>query len=131
MFEVTIPIAPAPASRPKVGRYGTYYAKSHTAYSQECSRFLAGLHVPVGLYALKGVNHVSLEFIFYCKKAKNSTLLTPRYDIDNLVKLIMDEMTSCGKFFSDDVQVTSLIAIKLFANPGEERTEIKMELLPV
>jgi len=83
------------------------------------------------MYALKGVNHVDLEFAFHCKRAKNSKILTPRYDLDNLVKLVLDEMTSCGKFFTDDVQVTSLIAVKLFAEPGHERTDIKMELLDV
>lgn len=113
-----IPIEPAPASRPKIGKYGVHYSKAHTAYKQQCDAFLETLRDSLPPPELSAPLSVTLKF--RCTKAKTSRLIVPRYDIDNLCKLPLDCMTSSGLFWKDDVQVAELIAVKRFTEPDED-----------
>lgn len=121
-----VPVEPAPASRPKVNKFGVTYAKSHLAYVRAATphiQIITDLE-----YLEAGTLSVSLEFV--CTKAKTSKLLTPRYDIDNLVKLPLDIMTKTGNFWRDDVQIAELFAAKRFALPDEQAgTTISYHLL--
>ena len=121
-----IPVEPAPASRPKVNRFGVTYAKSHLAYVRAATPYV---EIVTDLeYYESGILSVSIEFV--CTKAKTSKLITPRYDIDNLVKLPLDIMTKTGNFWRDDVQIAELHAMKRFALPDEQAgTTISYSLL--
>ena len=114
-FDFRIPVEPTPASRPKIGKYGTHYSKAHTAYKQACLKFLESVeldHEPIL------VGNLQVTLVFVCTKARTSKLITPRYDIDNLAKLPLDCMTSSGRFWKDDVQIDELLGVKLFAGPN-------------
>lgn len=121
-----IPVEPAPASRPKVNRFGVTYAKSHLAYVRAATPYV---EIVTDLeYYESGILSVSIEFV--CTKAKTSKLITPRYDIDNLAKLPLDIMTKTGNFWRDDVQIAELHAMKRFALPDEQAgTTISYSLL--
>lgn len=121
-----IPVEPAPASRPKVNRFGVTYAKSHLAYVRAATPYV---EIVTDLeYYESGILSVSIEFV--CTKAKTSKLITPRYDIDNLVKLPLDIMTKTGNFWRDDVQIAEIHAMKRFALPDEQAgTTISYSLL--
>lgn len=96
-------------------KFGTTYAKSHLAYVRAATPYV---QIATDLeYYEKGNISVTIEFV--CTKAKTSKLLTPRYDIDNLVKLPLDIMTKAGNFWRDDVQINHLTATKRFAAPNE------------
>lgn len=118
-FTVFIPVEPAPASRPQVSRYGVRYAKSHQAYIQAFKTWMSsGANWEEWPWLDKTLCEVDLQF--YCTKPRTSKLQTPRYDIDNLVKLPLDCITDTGLIWHDDKQITTLTAYKAFAGPEEE-----------
>ena len=112
---VLFPVEPAPASRPKVGKFGVHYSKAHTAFVRKAKPY-AETHE--GLYIGTGVILVVAEFV--STKARTSKLLTPNYDIDNAVKLPLDVMTASGRFWKDDKQVAELVAAKRFKTTDED-----------
>lgn len=111
-----IPVEPAPASRPKVNKFGVTYAKSHLAYVRAATPFVV-VETDLTYYPTQPL---TVTMAFVCTKAKTSRLLIPRYDIDNLVKLPLDIMTKSGNFWKDDVQIAELYANKRFALPDEQ-----------
>jgi Holliday junction resolvase RusA-like endonuclease len=113
-----LPIPPVPASRPKVARFGTYYSKRHQEYVRSFAGYLK-LEPPQWNYLPKEVQLiVGLEFV--CKRPKRLTIPSPAYDIDNLIKLPLDCMTSAEIFWHDDVQITTVMAHKRYADKKEE-----------
>lgn len=110
-----LPVEPAPASRPKVSRFGVHYSKKHTEFVRRATPYAEAY---TGTYIGTGSVAVVLEFV--STKAKTSKLLSPNYDIDNAAKLPLDVMTASGNFWKDDKQVTQLYAVKRFAASDEQ-----------
>lgn len=98
---------PVPASRPRVSKWGTYYGKRYTAFRKEAkAAFDAGdFGEP-----LSGPLSVHLEF--YCKRPKTTKRTTPRGDIDNFMKGILDSAN--GVLWEDDDQITKCSGKKVY-----------------
>lgn len=119
-----IPIDPVPASRPKVSRWGTYYSKRHNQYVKDFRSYF-DLCPPEWFYLGNERLIVSVEFV--CSRPKTTKLSSPRYDLDNLIKLPLDCMTSYDIFWKDDVQIDYLFASKRFTETLEEpHTSLKV-----
>lgn len=113
-----IPIPPIPASRGRVGRWNTYYPKRHKDYMKSFAAFIKVIP-PTWTYLPKNKRlFVIIEFA--CQRQKTMTTLLPRYDIDNLMKLPLDCMTSSDMFWKDDVQIEVIVARKRYAEINEE-----------
>lgn len=108
-------LAPIPASRPRVSRWGVYYSKNYTDWQKEAERLMADLNAQ---YSDKPVV-LFLEHIVPAPKTKSKSGF-PRGDIDNYSKAPMDALTKVGKLWKDDTQVVGLVAFKRFAEPNEE-----------
>lgn len=118
--ELAVPVAPLPAPRPRVSKFGAYYPASYTA-------FLKALQAAIAKPArtLMGELVVAVECI--CPKPKTSKFTTPAGDCDNLAKGPLDALTKLG-YYGDDRQITLLNVRKRFPEPGEEphiRIQIK------
>jgi len=113
-----IPVEPAPASRPKVGKYGVYYSKAHQRFRNEarpwCDAWDAETYTPIW----EGPIAILVEVV--CTRPKTGKLIAPRGDVDNFVKIPLDNMTQSGKFWTDDMQILILHTAKRYAVPGEE-----------
>lgn len=130
--ELTVPVPPVPASRPRVTRWGTYYLKTYKAYREASDAAIPKSSQP----ALTGNLRVTIEFA--CKKPKTTKRSNPLGDIDNHIKAILDSVVghkatkkrTCGLkgYIEDDMQITELSALKRWAFPQEEpHTRIKIE----
>lgn len=104
-------IEPVAASRPRVSSHGTYYAGPYKLWLKEAPK-----EVPWEGEPLEG--HLGVHLTFMCTKAKTSKLTSPRGDIDNYVKAVLDVITKRG-LWEDDSQVTRLTATKKFTAKGE------------
>lgn len=113
-----LPIPPVPASRPRVARFGTYYSKRHQNYVKQFSAFIS-VEPPIWDYLTKD-QHLIVGLEFVCKRPKRLTVDTPAVDIDNLMKLPLDCMTSAEIFWHDDMQITTVMAHKRYAEVKEE-----------
>lgn len=113
-----LPIPPVPASRPRVARFGTYYSKRHQNYVKQFSAFIS-VEPPIWNYLTKD-QHLIVGLEFVCKRPKRLTVDTPAVDIDNLMKLPLDCMTSAEIFWHDDMQITTVMAHKRYAEEKEE-----------
>ena len=100
-------VPPVPASRPRVTRWGTYYGKTYKAYMADSETA-----IPKATAKLTGNLHVDVDFV--CSRPKTTKLSTPKGDIDNHLKAILDVITKQG-YWHDDVQIESLTATKRFA----------------
>lgn len=113
-----IPIPPVPASRPKVARFSTYYPKRHQQYIKSFANFIAVM--PPQWNYLPEDKRLFVIIEFACQRPKKPTNPIPRYDIDNLMKLPLDCMTSSDMFWKDDFQIEAIVARKRYAEPNEE-----------
>jgi|TARA_B110000093_G_scaffold28792_1_gene28631 Holliday junction resolvase RusA-like endonuclease len=113
-----IPIPPVPASRPKVAKFGVYYGKRHKEYMKSFAAFLKVM--PPQWTYLPEDKRLFIIIEFACKRLKCPSKVLPRYDIDNLMKLPLDCMTSSDMFWKDDCQIEALVARKRYAEPNEE-----------
>ena len=100
-------INPIAASRPRVTRMGhTYYAGPYKKFREAMISLkeeqLGGLEPSSSL--------LSVEIECYITKPKTTKLLTPRADVDNYAKSIMDQFN--GWLWEDDRQVINLAISK-------------------
>jgi len=126
MIKFFSPVIPVSASRPRVSRFGAYYSKSYNNYRRDQHKFLKGLRdkFPIDENSLF---EVEMEFVCYRPK-KPSNPNNPRYDIDNMVKAIMDAITYSGIIWKDDIQVLKIKASKRYQKEGEEHgTHVKVK----
>lgn len=110
---------PVAASRPRVGKWGTYYGKTYSKWIKESWRYVDTIDdvpsdQPVAVF---------IEAVF--EKAKSSKLHYPVPDVDNLAKGPLDQITKLVKerdrgVWTDDKHVVLLAASKRFALPDEE-----------
>lgn len=119
---LTVFLPPTVASRPRVTRWGTYYAATYKNY-------MAALDdaIPAATITHEGKLIVDVEFV--CKKPKTTKRITPLGDIDNYLKAIFDALTKKGYWTDDDI-VVRVVAGKRFAVEDEEpHTYIDIEHL--
>ena len=128
MIRITIPGNPVPLQRPRHTRTGITY----NPQSEEMARTALYIKSLAPDETFMGPVGVNMTFFMYIprslskKKQKelDGTFCTAKFDIDNLAKKSLDELTRSGSIFKDDSQVCSLKAIKKYDfNP---RTEIEI-----
>jgi Holliday junction resolvase RusA-like endonuclease len=114
---VSFMLNPVPASRPRVTRWGTYYAKTYTDWRKQAMALIKEQSETIG-------NHVTVLVEQIVSKPKTSKKLFPRGDVDNYAKAPTDILTT-KKFWKDDDLITGLWTSKRFAEVDEEpRTEV-------
>jgi Holliday junction resolvase RusA-like endonuclease len=117
--ELTIHVPPVPASRPRVSRWGVYYAKTY-------KNWMAAAHedLPEAARPLAPPLRVDIEVV--CKRPQKLTRYSPVGDVDNYAKAALDAVTKRG-YWRDDDDVTELFVSKRYALPDEEpATHIKV-----
>ena len=104
-----IDVPPVPASRPRVGKFGTYYAKGYADWMKAAATF-----IPKD--KLTGPVSVFIEVV--CKAPVKKTSCAPMGDVDNFAKGPLDVITKSG-LWEDDRLVMSLSVAKRYANEDE------------
>ena len=115
---------PVPASRPRVSRWGTYYAKTYkafrVAFALEVAEFRKDFRPLLG-------ERLKVKVVICCKRPKTTKLPHPRGDIDNYLKALFD---SCNEFaWRDDIQIQEVWAHKQWSE-GEGYISMDVEELP-
>lgn len=122
LADFVIPFPPCPASRPRVGRWGTYYGKTYKRWRKEADKYIPDgepTTAPVVMYQ----EHVIAP-------PKTVVHKVPSGDVDNLAKGPMDRITTAGTIWEDDNQVVELHSTKRFTKENEEpHTRIKVYAL--
>ena len=113
MLTYRLNINPVPASRPRVSKWGTYYGKRHQAFRSEALALLGGMREEGLLPEAPLSGRLLVWVMFSVKKPKTTKLTTPRGDIDNYLKLLLDCCT--GFIWEDDQQIVRVCAFKDFA----------------
>lgn len=110
--ELRVELAPVPASRPRVSKWGTYYTGTYKQWIKD-----ADATIPKADVALEGNLSVTLDLV--AAKPPTTKRANPRGDIDNYIKAVLDALTKKG-YWNDDDQIIHLYAHKRWPNPGEE-----------
>lgn len=113
---VTLQLAPVPASRPRFRVIKTKFGKQfvHTYYAGAYKTFLEQAKgALLERVPLEGLLEVSIDC--YVEKPKTSKRSTPRGDVDNYAKGVLDVLTD-RKFWGDDDQVVALQVTKSFSD---------------
>ena len=63
-------------------------------------------------------------------RPKTTKLYTPRGDLDNLCKGVLDAATKTGRIWKDDAQIVAISATKRWSRPGEAAA-VHMTVLPL
>ena len=100
IFEAEIEGQPVPQGRAKVTRFGTYYGKRSTAYRHDLTTLLRGLWE--GKPALTDTVAVTLTLAG----------LSPRADLDNSAKNVMDALVDAGVLFDDASQYVAKLTVE-------------------
>lgn len=119
MLSLHIEGQPVPASRPRVGRWGTYYSKSYSRWLKDSWKYVEKWD------ALPSDRPIIVMVDAVFNKAKSSKLDYPHQDIDNLEKGPLDQINklpaATGKgIWEDDKQVVLLVGAKRWAEKDEE-----------
>tara|TARA_R100001591_G_scaffold29485_2_gene40477 strand:+ start:804 stop:1160 length:357 start_codon:yes stop_codon:yes gene_type:complete len=102
-----VAVEPVPASRPRVTKWGTYYGKRYTQFRKDAKAALDAMELGEPF-----AGRISVHLEFWCKRPKTTKRETPRGDIDNYIKAILD---SCNAVvWDDDDQITKCSAKKMF-----------------
>lgn len=115
---IHIAVNPVPASRPRVTRWGTYYAKTYKTWMQDAATHLKAHHKDPEGGPLTGPLEVFIRFII--EKPRTSKREWPRGDVDNYAKAILDVITKETNVWHDDDQVVQLHSAKEFASSPDE-----------
>lgn len=113
MIELTFPVSPVAASRPRVGRHGSYYTGAYRRFRTEASEVVDKVlnnMAPLSNYLVVSVK-------CYCTRPKTTKLFSPKSDVDNLAKAVLDTLNK--KLWIDDSQIVDLRITKEWAPPGE------------
>lgn len=108
-----LPIEPVPASRPRVSKWGTYYAGKYKSFLEQAPALVPKFETPLQGPLLAG-------FVFCATKPRTGKRDWPRFDLDNAIKAASDVLTKCGVWEDDDQVVGLLPTEKRYARPGEE-----------
>lgn len=114
MWEFRFDINPVAASRPRVTRDGhTYYAGPYKEFRKEMDQILEERFGDFDPQTAP----LSVEINCYITKPKTTKLWTPRADVDNYAKAILDSFN--GKLWEDDRQITDLRVTKAWTESHE------------
>ena len=113
MIHLRLNLDPVPASRPRVSKWGTYYGKRHQAFRKEALASFDDMRERGLLPEVLLSGGLQVWAAFYIRKPKTTKLKTPRGDIDNYLKLLLDCAT--GYIWEDDTQVEKVCGYKEFA----------------
>lgn len=120
--EMLLLAEPVAASRPRVSKWGTFYAEPYKSYLHEAPEALYRAEPPM----LAGPLAVVVDVV--CTKPRTSRLQHPHADADNYAKSALDALTHAGAWL-DDSQVVDLHVRKRFAQPGEQpHTRMRISL---
>ena len=114
LLSVSVNGDPAPASRPRVGRYGVYYSAPYKSWQRMAADQLGNLKAEPTDQPIVGVVETVVK-----APASGKTVL-PRGDVDNFGKAPLDAITKAEKVWHDDSQVAALFLFKRYTKPGEE-----------
>lgn len=121
IFRLALETAPVPASRPRVTRWGTHYAKSYARFRKQAKEELEERSTKPGS---DDTQHTSKPLILLAEhivpRPRTGKRLLPKGDVDNYVKGPLDSLTEAGAFWDDDDQIVLIIASKRYAEPDEE-----------
>lgn len=130
MIKLVFNIAPVPASRPRVTRWGTYYSKKYTQFREDMGKLILGTRRTLYAQPLK------LDVTFFIEIAKSSskkrvaeldnTYCVSNVDLDNLEKAIYDSMNDY--IYLDDKQIVEHTTRKKWSKDSP-RIEVIIELL--
>ena len=122
MASLVISLEPVSASRPRVTRFGTFYAKPYRTWIDQAKKL-----IPEGDLSFDKNKPLIAVIETVSTKARTSKLFFPRGDVDNFAKGPLDVITKVGGYYDDDNQIVTLISVKRFAAFGEE-AHTKVEL---
>lgn len=112
-MDLTLHVAAMPTPRPRFvvrGKFvSTYYPKPYVAYADALRDMIAEALAEAGAQPLEGPLAVDIEITL--ERPKTTKLPTPKPDVDNYAKGIMDAMTKAG-VWADDSQVSDLYVSK-------------------
>lgn len=115
MIELTFPVSPVAASRPRVGRFSSYYTGAYQQFREQGSKIVD--KILGNLQPFEGP--LIVEIRCFCTRPKTTKLTHPRSDIDNLAKGILDLLNK--KLWLDDSQIVGLFITKNWVDyPNQE-----------
>lgn len=112
-LSVFLPLQPVPASRPRVGRWGTYYLPTYKKWIILADKLIEAseitLHGPLFVIARA-----------FIKPARTTKLIFPKPDVDNYAKAPLDIITKADGYWDDDHQIQTLLAGKKYTTAGQQ-----------
>tara|TARA_R100001244_G_scaffold91887_1_gene69470 strand:+ start:5 stop:388 length:384 start_codon:yes stop_codon:yes gene_type:complete len=113
-----LPLNPVPASRPRVSKWGTYYAKTYANFKKQAAHVVPVAISEQGLEGCPLTGPLSIDIKFFARRPKKTALQYPKWDTDNGAKAVLDSLNT--HLFSDDNQVIQLTATKAWAEPEQD-----------
>ena len=129
VHKATFNIAPVPASRPRVTKWGTYFPKKYQTFRDELEALLDSYAITPNpeLIYVKVDFHVQMAKS-WSKKLKAEAVgkyCDNNADIDNYIKAVLDSAE--GRYYNNDKQVVMIRARKFWALEGK----ITYEQVPI
>ena len=129
-MKIIFEIAPVPASRPRVTRWGTHYAKTYKKFRSDMGKLMLGekrtlLEEPLQIDATFFI----LIPKSYSKKRKDAldgTYCVSKMDLDNLEKALYDSMNN--HIYIDDKQIVEHTTRKKWVKDNP-RIEVKINIV--
>lgn len=114
LFNLWIGGKPVPAGRPRVSKWGVYYAPAYTRWVKESWQYVSDLDtVPTD-------RPIAVLIEIICPAPKTTKSCAPMGDVDNFSKGPLDLLTKTERVWLDDRQVTFLATAKRWASGTEE-----------
>lgn len=110
--KLRVELAPVPASRPRVSKWGTYYTGTYKRWIKD-----AEVAIPEAEVTHQGNLSVTLDLV--AVRPPTTKRDNPRGDIDNYIKAVLDALTK-KHYWNDDDQIVHLYAHKRWPLPNEE-----------
>jgi Holliday junction resolvase RusA-like endonuclease len=116
---ITFPLEPVPASRPRFrvirpkqgGQFvHTYYDGAYKAFLEVAPKTLPKFDSPLA-------GRLKVQIVLIVRRPKTTKRITPKGDVDNYAKGVLDVLTTAG-LWNDDDQVAFLTVEKYFADAG-------------
>lgn len=114
-WDITVPLAPAPASRVRVGKHGSYYTGRYAQWRKDAYALMKPYVKdadPVG-------DPLHAVVVCACKRPANPSNQWPIGDVDNYAKAALDLVTASQLVWFDDKQLVTLHSYKRFARTKE------------